>query len=118
MTTKARIGISDSKAFYIITTKEKEFLLDVVGRYNVTIGGKTYDTVCVIDFNTYIDGAMTEQFIDGNGKTILWRRFNRDDWAIGKYKMSWSERFPNNEKLYVNGETYVHWYDCISDYIL
>ena len=103
----------------IITASDKEFLLDVVGRYNVTINGKTYDTVCVIDFYTYINGgAMTEQFIDKNGKTIICRRFNRDDWGIGRYKTPWSERFPDNEKLYVNGDTYVHWYDCITDYIL
>ncbi|MBQ3230867.1 MAG: hypothetical protein IJB49_07595 [Clostridia bacterium] len=25
---------------------------------------------------------------------------------------------PDNETLTVNGETYVHWYDCITDYIL
>ena len=28
-----------------------------------------------------------------------------------------SEILPENERLTVNGETYVHWYDCVSDYI-
>ena len=101
-----------------ITAKDKEFLLDVVGRYDVTIGGKTYDTVCVIDCHTYIDGAMTEQFIDKNGRTVLWRRFNRNDWAMKRYGKLWTEMLPANETLTVNGETYVHWYDCITDYIL
>ena len=101
-----------------ITVKEKEFLLDVVGRYNVTIGGKTYDTVCIVDCYTYIDGAMSEQYVDQNGRTILWRRFNRNDWAYSRYGKLWTEMLPENETLTVNGETYVHWYDCISDYIL
>lgn len=101
-----------------ITAKEKEFLLDVVGRYNVTIGGKTYDTVCIVDCYTYIDGAMSEQYIDQNGRTILWRRFNRNDWANSRYGKLWTEMLPENETLTVNGETYVHWYDCITDYIL
>ena len=101
-----------------ITAKEKDFLLDVVGRYNVTIGGKTYDTVCVIDCYTYIDGAMTEQFIDKNGRTVLWRRFNRNDWAFSRYQKLWTEMLPENERVTVNGETYVHWYDCITDYVL
>ena len=101
-----------------ITAKEKEFLLDVVGRYNVTIGGKTYDTVCIVDCYTYIDGAMSEQYIDQNGRTILWRRFNRNDWAYSRYGKLWTEMLPENETLTVNGETYVHWYDCITDYIL
>ena len=30
----------------------------------------------------------------------------------------WSEQLPHNERITINGETYVHWYDCISDYIL
>ena len=101
-----------------IATKEKEFLLDVVGRYNVTIDGKTYDTVCIVDCYTYIDGAMSEQYIDQNGRTILWRRFNRNDWAYSRYGKLWTEMLPENETLTVNGETYVHWYDCITDYIL
>ncbi len=101
-----------------ITSIEKEFLLDVVGRYNVTINGKTFDTICVIDCYTYIDGAMTEQFIDKNGKTVLWRRFNRNDWAYKRYGKLWTEMLPNNETMSVNGQTYVHWYDCITDYIL
>ncbi len=97
---------------------QKDFLLDIVGRYNVTIGGKTYDTVCVMDIETYNCGVVSEQFLDANGKTILWRRFNRNDWAIDRYKQPWTELLPDNERLTVNGATYVHWYDCITDYIL
>lgn len=102
----------------IITAAEKEFLLDVTGRFTVTIGGKEYDTVCVTDCYTYIEGAMSEQYIDKNGRTVLWRRFNRDDWAFDRYGKKWTEMLPQNEKLSVNGNTYVHWYDCITDYIL
>lgn len=102
----------------IVTSADKEFLLDIVGRYTVTINGKSYDTVCVMDIETYNCGVVSEQFLDKNGKTILWRRFNRDDWAIDRYKKKWSEQLPKNERLIVNGTTYVHWYDCITDYIL
>ena len=97
---------------------QKDFLLDIVGRYTVTIGGKTYDTVCVMDIETYNCGVVSEQFLDQNGKTILWRRFNRNDWAIDRYKQPWTELLPGNERITVNGTTYVHWYDCITDYIL
>ena len=104
-----------------VTSVNKDFLLDIVGRYTVTIGGKSYDTVCVMDietYNSYNCGVVSEQFLDKDGKTILWRRYNRDDWAIDRYKKPWSELLPENEKLTVNGATYVHWYDCVSDYIL
>lgn len=102
----------------VVTSIKKDFLLDIVGRYFVTINGKSYDTVCVMDIETYNCGVVSEQYLDKNGRTILWRRFNRDDWAIDRYKKLWSEQLPDNEKIVVNGTTYVHWYDCITEYIL
>ncbi len=102
----------------LVTAKERPSLIDIVGRYTVTIDDKTYDTVCLMNVDSSNDGAMTEQYLDKNGRTILWRRFNPDNWAIGRYQKPWSELLPENERLLVNGKTYVHWYDCISDYIL
>lgn len=102
----------------IINSADKPFLLDIVGRYTVMIGGKEFDTVCVMDIETYNPGVVSEQYLDKNGRTILWRRFNRDDWAFDHYKQKWSDKLPENERLIINGETYVQWYDCITDYIL
>ncbi len=101
-----------------ITASDKPFLLDVVGRYEVKIGGKSYDTICVMDIETYDGGVVSEQYLDKNGRTILWRRFNRNDWAKDRYRKNWTEILPDNECITVNGEVYVHWYDCITDYIL
>ena len=100
-----------------ITAKEKPFLLDVVGRYTVEIGGKSCDTVCVMDIETYDAGVATEQFLDREGRTVLWRRFNRDDWQVKAGDRTWSQRLPENEVLWINGMKYVHWYDCITDRI-
>lgn len=102
----------------IITGKVPPEVLDVAGRYSITINGKTYDTICVMDINCFNDAVASEQYLDTNGRTILWRRFNRDNWALEHFKQKWSERLPGNERLTINGETYVHWYDCITDYIL
>ena len=101
-----------------VTAKDKTFLLDIVGRYTVTIGGKTFDTVCVMDIDTYNEGAVSEQYLDMNGRTVLWRRFNPDNWQLERYGSPWRERFPQNERITVNGITHVHWYDCITSYIL
>ena len=93
--------------------------LDVVGRYTVEIAGKVYDTICVMDVESYDDAIVTESYIDKNGRTVLWRRFNSDNWAAGQFRIkSWSEELPGNERLIVDGKVYVHWYDCVSDYIL
>ena len=101
-----------------VTTAKEPFMLDVVGRYEVQINGKTYDTICVIDAGAYEEGVLTEQYLDRNGRTVLWRRFNRNDWMQQGYKRLWTELLPENERITVDGETYVHWYDCITDYIL
>lgn len=104
------------RAGSVITAADQDFLLDIVGRYTVSIQGKKFDTVCVMDLSA--GSVITEQYLDHDGKTILWRRFNRDDWALDRYKRKWSEQLPENERLTVNGDTFVHWYDCITDYIL
>lgn len=98
----------------VITTATAKETMDIVGRYSVTIGGKCFDTVCLMDVESYENAVATEQFLDKNGRTILWRRFNRHDWQ-GR---NWLEQLPDNDRLTINGETYVHWYDCITDYIL
>lgn len=103
----------------VITISDKEILLGIVGRYTITINEKNYDTICVIDIEKNNCGAVAlEQYIDKNGKTVLLRRYNQDNWAMNHYKKKWSELLPENEQLIINGETFVHWYDCITDYIV
>lgn len=101
-----------------IRCSDKKYLLDVVGRYKVTIGEREFDTICIVDVDTYNPGVMSEQYLDQNGRTILWRRFNHDDWAFERYGQKWSEKLPDNERLTVNGELYVHWYDCVTNVVL
>jgi len=115
LTVKGKMFEYDGK----IIAENTNQLFDIVGRYTVAINGRKYDTVRVLSLDSYYgEYVCCEQYLDANGRTILWRRFNRDDWAIKRYKKKWSEQLPNNEQLIINGETYVHWYDCITDYIL
>lgn len=95
-------------------------IMDVVGRYEVTINGNTYDTVCLMDIGAYDDNTVSEQYIDANGRTVLWRRFNRRNvrWLFDRFEEVPAGQLDNSEYLTVNGETCYHWYDCITDYIL
>ena len=91
---------------------------DIVGCYTIKINRKQYETVRLIDYQNGSSGGMLcEYYLDQNGRTVLWRRFNKNDWAFSRYGKLWTELLPDNERLTVNGETYVHWYDCVSDYI-
>ncbi len=96
-----------------ITVSEEKPFADVAGRCDVTLGGVKYETVCVMDFGMYAEGIVSEQYLGRDGRTVLWRRFNRDDWAMDRYGKSWSELLPENERITVNGQACVHWYDCI-----
>ena len=92
---------------------------DIVGRFRITFNGTVYDTVRLIDYQTYADkgGMLCEHYLDKNGRAILWRRFNKNDWAFKRYGKLWTEMLPESERLIVNGDVYVHWYDCVTEYI-
>lgn len=96
-------------------TVGKEECPDIIGRYNVTIGPRVFDTVALLEV---CEGIMTISYIDQNGRTVLFRRYNRFDWKADRYKSLWTEKLPESEVLIINGDKYVHWYDCISDYVL
>lgn len=113
---KAEEIIKQTKEGLVIPKEDDVF--DVVGRFSVIFDGTVYDTVRLIDYENGAQGGMLcEYYLDKNGRTVLWRRFNKNDWAYKRYGKLWTEMFPENETLIVNGETYVHWYDCVTDYI-
>lgn len=92
---------------------------DIVGRFRITLNGQVYDTVRLIDYQIYADkgGMLCEHYLDKNGRSVLWRRFNNNNWAQKRYGKLWTEMLPENERLIVNGKIYVHWFDCVTDYI-
>ena len=102
----------------VISCPTEKYILDVVDRCIITFNNKSYDTIRIMDIDCYNSGIITEQFVDQKGHTVLWRRFNKENWRFDFYKQKWSEKLPENEKLFVNGETYVHWYDCITSYVM
>lgn len=88
---------------------------DVAGRFTVVLAGKEYDTVRLIDLQESNGVMLCEYYLDRAGRTVLWRRFNSNRWAFERHGKIWTEMLPDNERLTVNGETFVHWYDCITD---
>ena len=97
----------------VLTTGEEKAFIDVAGRCDLTLDGVLHDTVCVMDFGMYVEGIVSEQYLNREGRTVLWRRFNRDDWAMDRYGKKWSKLLPGNERISINGQCYVHWYDCL-----
>ena len=97
----------------VICRDEGKEIVDMVGRCELILDGEKYDAVCVMDVNANVEGVLSEQYLDENGRTILWRRFNPNEWRREKYGKTWAETLPENEQITVNGRLYVHWYDCL-----
>lgn len=90
---------------------------DIVGRYTVEIGTKKYDTIRQVYFNSHYE--LVENYIDDKGRVVLFRRFNKYDWRFKKgYDELWTDMFPKSDRLVLNGDIYVHWYNCIPSYVL
>lgn len=87
--------------------------LDVVGRCDLTLDGKTVDCIAIMDLTGAGEGVASLQFVGRDGRTRLWQRYNRDDWELSRYGKRWSELLPENERITIDGVTYVHWYDCL-----
>ena len=94
-------------------TAQQEGVLDVVGRCDLTLDGKTADCIAIMDLSAYMEGVASLQFVGRDGRTRLWQRYNRDDWELSRYGKRWSELLPENDRITVNGVTFVHWYDCL-----
>lgn len=87
--------------------------LDVVGRCRLTLDGKEHDCIAVMDLSSAGEGVISLQFLNREGRTVLWQRYNRDDWELSRYGKRWSVLLPENDRITVDGQTYVHWYDCL-----
>jgi hypothetical protein len=96
-------------------TVSKEECADIIGRYHVRMGARSFDTVALLEIG---EGIMTILYIDQSGRTVLFRRYNRFNWKTDRYKALWTEKLPGSEVLVVNNDKYVHWYDCVSDYAM
>lgn len=90
---------------------------DIVGRYTVNIGNKQYDTIRQIYFNTHDE--LVENYISDKGLVVLFRRFNKYNWRYKKgYDELWTDKLPDSDRLILNGDIYVHWYNCLPEYVL
>jgi len=96
-------------------TAGREECPDIIGRYTVRIGVRSFATVALLEI---CGGIMTIVYVDQKGRTVLFRRYNSYNWKTDRYKALWTEKLPASEVLLINSERYVHWYDCIGDYVL
>ncbi len=91
------------------------------GAFRVAIGDRTFTCLRVFDVGDEPSekGTLVEAYLDSEGRTVLFRRYNGRLWAVGGgggYDgPPWEERFPEHARIVINEVTFVHWYDCLTD---
>jgi hypothetical protein len=95
--------------------------IEATGVYCVTIGERSFSCLRVLDVTTTPteNSVMLEAFLTREGRTVLCRRYNGRLWA-SKHGSAypgppWDERLPAHNRIVIDGVTFVHWYDCLSD---
>lgn len=89
------------------------------GVFTVRTGQRAYTCLRVFDFEEIASdkSLAMEQYITREGRTILCRRYNARNWNYGRAlppERPWNEQLPDAARMIVNGNVFVHWYDCLS----
>lgn len=94
------------------------------GVFRVRIGERAFTCLRVFDLGTEGKGIseniiLSESYLTRRGRTVLFRRYNGRQWELGwgqwSSDQSWDERFPDNDRIVIDGSVFVHWYDCLSN---
>jgi len=91
------------------------------GVFRVRIADRSFTCLRVLDVGTVPSetGILVEAYVNREGRTVLFRRYNGRLWAIGGESgydgAPWDERFPGHQRIVIDGVTFVHWYDCLTD---
>ena len=93
------------------------------GVFDVHVGGRQFTCLRVIDLEkdaTERD-VLIEAYITPAGRTVLCRRYNGSRWGKSDAPphnwgeaMTWEEELPENDRIVIDGLTYVHFYDNLS----
>ncbi len=89
------------------------------GVFRVQIGERKFTCLRVLDVEGWLSdkGIPVEWYLTRAGRTVLCRRYNGRLWGLHEGSSfagpPWDERFPDNNRIVIDGVTYAHWYDCL-----
>jgi hypothetical protein len=89
-----------------------------MGVYEVTIGPRSFTCLRVLDVPQVFteESILMEGFLTREGRTVLCRRYNGRLWLGPRPgTLPYDERYPTHNRIVIDGVTFVHWYDCLSD---
>lgn len=84
------------------------------GRFRIRIGGSTHETMRLRARGSKETRSFHDRYCNAEGRTVLFQEFTRRDALLERgYQVDDSA-----ETAEYQGETYVHWFDCIQDFVL
>lgn len=120
--------VDNGDGTYRLRRERSNLIHDVFGAsvFRVGIGRRRFTCLRVIDVCTRARAKaeleweiLSERYYTQSDQLVLFRRYNGRHWATkgkGVYAgPPWDERFPDNARLVINGATFVHWHDCLTD---
>lgn len=87
-----------------------------MGSWSVTIGDRTFACIKVGVYE--MCGRYTEQYIDDNGRMVLYRVYETAEAMDGCYSDDYIRSTAQNARVTVNGSEYIHLEDRFSEYVL
>lgn len=99
-----------------ISMKSEQFTIGA-GVFDVKVGDKTFECLRVLDRWENSPRILIENYMSREGRSILFRRYNHPVWKLERYGQRWDEKLPTANRISINGEEYIHWYDCLSDIV-
>lgn len=98
-------------------------IIEPTGVFRVMVGDRSFECLRVIGITVPLseENALEEAYLTREGRTIMFRRYNGTRWNLGyntghPKEMTWDQRFPDHKRIIINGVTFVHWYDCLSNF--
>ena len=93
------------------------------GVFDVHVGGRQFTCLRVfeVEKNATERDVLIEAYITRAGRTVLFRRYNGSRWGKRDAPphnwgeaMTWEEDLPANDRIVIDGVTYVHHYDILT----
>jgi len=96
------------------------------GMFRLRIDERRFTCLRAVEFRAFAKkrasmerSILAESFFTRSGRLVLFRRYNGRLWKTQRNSpyagQPWDEKFPDNDRLVINGAVFVHWYDCLTD---
>lgn len=95
------------------------------GVFDCRIGGRDFECMRVFDVEADATDSdvLVLAYLNGAGRTVLSRRYNGNRWGklaqpphrTGGAEMTWAEELPHAHRLVIDGVTYVHQWDYLTE---